>query len=83
MKIKYFTDTDTALVEFSQTPVVETRFRPHHFPFTEPSAEIDMMFTSGALLLHNMVKLVAFLRRKWCGIRAQAEARRSGMDSFY
>jgi uncharacterized protein YuzE len=25
MKIKYFTDTDTALVEFSQTPVVETR----------------------------------------------------------
>jgi len=25
MKIKYFTDTDTAFVEFSQTPVVETR----------------------------------------------------------
>lgn len=25
MKIKYFADTDTALVEFSQTPVVETR----------------------------------------------------------
>ena len=25
MKIKYFTDTDTALVEFSPTPVVETR----------------------------------------------------------
>ena len=24
-----------------------TRFRPHHFPFTEPSAEVDMMFTSG------------------------------------
>ena len=23
------------------------RFRPHHFPFTEPSAEVDMMFTSG------------------------------------
>ena len=24
-----------------------TRFRPHHFPFTEPSVEVDMMFTSG------------------------------------
>jgi len=23
------------------------RFRPSYFPFTEPSAEIDMMFTSG------------------------------------
>ncbi|MFA9380992.1 MAG: phenylalanine--tRNA ligase subunit alpha [Acetanaerobacterium sp.] len=22
---------------------VQTRFRPHHFPFTEPSAEVDMM----------------------------------------
>ena len=25
MKIKYFTDTDTALLEFSSQPVVETR----------------------------------------------------------
>ena len=25
MKIKYFTDTDTALLEFSSKPVVETR----------------------------------------------------------
>ncbi len=25
MKIKYFTDTDTALLEFSSRPVVETR----------------------------------------------------------
>jgi len=25
MKIKYFTDTDTALIEFSSQPVVETR----------------------------------------------------------
>ena len=41
------------------------------------------LVTSGALLLHNMVKLVAFLRRKWCGRREQADARRSGRDSFY
>lgn len=25
MKIRYFTDTDTALIEFSNTPVTETR----------------------------------------------------------
>lgn len=25
MKIRYFTDTDTALIEFSNKPVVETR----------------------------------------------------------
>ena len=25
MKIRYFTDTDTALIEFSDAPVVETR----------------------------------------------------------
>jgi hypothetical protein len=41
------------------------------------------LVTSGALLLHNVLKLVAFLRRKWCGRREQAAARRSGRDSFY
>jgi hypothetical protein len=25
------------------------------------------LVTRGALLQHNMLKLVAFLRRKWCG----------------
>lgn len=25
MKIRYFTDTDTALIEFSREPVIETR----------------------------------------------------------
>ena len=25
MKIRYFTDTDTALIDFSQAPVVETK----------------------------------------------------------
>jgi hypothetical protein len=41
------------------------------------------LVTSGALLLHNILKLVAFLRRKWCGRREQAAARRSGRDSFF
>lgn len=32
---------------FFETDGLEIRFRPSFFPFTEPSAEIDMMFTSG------------------------------------
>jgi len=33
---------DTFISRFFETPAVETRFRPHHFPFTEPSAEMDV-----------------------------------------
>jgi len=32
---------------FFETDALSVRFRPSFFPFTEPSAEIDMMFTSG------------------------------------
>jgi phenylalanyl-tRNA synthetase alpha chain len=32
---------------FFETDELDVRFRPSYFPFTEPSAEIDMMFTSG------------------------------------
>jgi len=33
---------DAFISRFFETDVVETRFRPHHFPFTEPSAEMDV-----------------------------------------
>ena len=33
---------------FFETDQLAVRFRPSYFPFTEPSAEIDMMFTSGS-----------------------------------
>jgi len=33
---------ETFISRFFETPLVETRFRPHHFPFTEPSAEMDV-----------------------------------------
>ncbi|MDP3172937.1 MAG: phenylalanine--tRNA ligase subunit alpha [Phenylobacterium sp.] len=33
---------ETFIARFFETPEVVTRFRPHHFPFTEPSAEIDV-----------------------------------------
>ena len=34
---------------FFETDHVKLRFRPSYFPFTEPSAEIDIMFESGPL----------------------------------
>jgi phenylalanyl-tRNA synthetase alpha chain len=37
------------LQEFFETRDMRIRFRPSYFPFTEPSAEIDMMFGSGSL----------------------------------
>lgn len=35
------------LRRFFESEELQVRFRPSYFPFTEPSAEIDMMFTSG------------------------------------
>lgn len=35
------------LRRFFETEDLVVRFRPSYFPFTEPSAEVDMMFTSG------------------------------------
>jgi phenylalanyl-tRNA synthetase alpha chain len=37
------------LHRFFETDQLEVRFRPSFFPFTEPSAEIDMKFASGPL----------------------------------
>ncbi len=37
------------LHRFFETDRLEVRFRPSYFPFTEPSAEIDMKFGSGPL----------------------------------
>jgi phenylalanyl-tRNA synthetase alpha chain len=37
------------LHRFFETDRLQVRFRPSFFPFTEPSAEIDMMFDSGPL----------------------------------
>jgi phenylalanyl-tRNA synthetase alpha chain len=37
------------LRRFFETDALEVRFRPSFFPFTEPSAEIDMAFSSGPL----------------------------------
>ncbi|WKL58515.1 phenylalanine--tRNA ligase subunit alpha [Asticcacaulis sp. ZE23SCel15] len=36
---------DTFIARFFETDKVITQFRPHHFPFTEPSAEMDVRYT--------------------------------------
>jgi phenylalanyl-tRNA synthetase alpha chain len=33
---------ETLIGRFFETDAVTSRFRPHHFPFTEPSAEMDI-----------------------------------------
>ena len=37
------------ITAFFETTELQLRFRPSYFPFTEPSAEIDIMFESGPL----------------------------------
>jgi phenylalanyl-tRNA synthetase alpha chain len=40
-------DLRTCIDQFCKAyfgPEIETRFRPHFFPFTEPSAEVDLLF---------------------------------------
>ncbi|MBT0571206.1 phenylalanine--tRNA ligase subunit alpha [Curvibacter sp. CHRR-16] len=37
------------ITQFFETNALKLRFRPSYFPFTEPSAEIDIMFESGPL----------------------------------
>ena len=40
-----FSDLKGTLAEFAKElfgPETKTKFRPHHFPFTEPSAEMDV-----------------------------------------
>ncbi len=33
---------ETFIARFFELPSIDARFRPHHFPFTEPSAEMDI-----------------------------------------
>jgi phenylalanyl-tRNA synthetase alpha chain len=37
------------LEQFFETKKLNVRFRPSYFPFTEPSAEVDVMFEEGPL----------------------------------
>jgi phenylalanyl-tRNA synthetase alpha chain len=60
--------------EFFNTKSIKTRFRPSYFPFTEPSAEMDIMFNGkwlevlGCGMVHpNVLKNVNINPKKYSG----------------
>ena len=60
----------TFLRRFFETDDLVVRFRPSYFPFTEPSVEVDMMFTSGAR------------KGKWLEISGAGEVHPTGVRNF-
>ena len=56
-----FADLKGTLQEFAQElfgPETKTKFRPHHFPFTEPSAEVDVScFKCGGTVHPNVLRM--------------------------
>jgi phenylalanyl-tRNA synthetase alpha chain len=60
--------------EFFNSKSIKTRFRPSYFPFTEPSAEMDIMFNGkwlevlGCGMVHpNVLKNVSINPKKYSG----------------
>ena len=58
------------LHRFFETDQLQVRFRPSYFPFTEPSAEIDMKFDSGPL------------KGKWLEISGSGQVHPSVIKNF-
>ncbi len=58
------------LHRFFETDALQVRFRPSYFPFTEPSAEIDMKFESGPL------------KGKWLEISGSGQVHPSVIKNF-
>ncbi len=58
------------LHRFFETDALQVRFRPSYFPFTEPSAEIDMKFESGPL------------KGKWLEISGSGQVHPSVVKNF-
>ncbi len=55
---------------------VETRFRPHHFPFTEPSAEVDIRFKNA----QGTGKHTGWLEMLGCGMIHPNVLKRAGIN---
>lgn len=56
---------------------VETRFRPHHFPFTEPSAELDIRLVGGS---STVGKHTDWLEMGGCGMIHPKVLERAGIN---
>jgi phenylalanyl-tRNA synthetase alpha chain len=75
-----FADLKGALTYFVQRlfgDQVETRFRPHHFPFTEPSAEIDIRWMGEAT---GRGKHTGWLEFGGCGMIHPEVLKRAGIN---
>ena len=78
-----FADLKGTLEEFARElfgPETKTKFRPHHFPFTEPSAELDrdpwLRHGSSACagdVRHRSKRIHRFCVRRWPGAHRAAE----------
>lgn len=56
---------------------VETRFRPHHFPFTEPSAELDIRLKGGS---DRSGRHTEWLEMGGCGMIHPEVLKRAGIN---
>ena len=84
-------DTDVSFADLKQTllyfskelfgPKTEIRFRPSFFPFTEPSAEMDISCSICAGKGCNVCKYTGFLEILGCGMVDPAVLEASNIDS--
>ena len=70
---------ETFLARFFETDAVTTRFRPHHFPFTEPSAEMDVQYerVEGGIQIGRGISWLEILG---CGMVHPKVLRNCGID---
>ncbi len=73
------TTLETFVARFFELDGVDARFRPHHFPFTEPSAEMDIRCdrSGGKLVLNEGDDWLEILG---CGMVHPNVLRQSGID---
>jgi phenylalanyl-tRNA synthetase alpha chain len=73
------TTLETFVARFFELDGVDARFRPHHFPFTEPSAEMDIRCdrSGGKLVLNEGNDWLEILG---CGMVHPNVLRQSGID---
>ena len=70
------------LRRFFETDDLQVRFRPSYFPFTEPSAEIDMQFAAGPLKGAGWSSPArARCIRRWCATSASTPSATSASPS--
>ena len=75
--------------EFFESKSIKTRFRPSYFPFTEPSAEMDIMFNNkwlevlGCGMVHpNVLKNVNIDPKKYSGFAFSLGIERFAMLAY-